>query len=977
MDGKRVGHYLIHEQLGRGGMGVVYRATDTRLDRDVALKFLPPEWSAEQDAKARFVQEAKTASSLDHPNICTIHEIGESDEGQLFIVMSFYRGQTLRERLLEGPMPPDQARDIARQLADGLKAAHAAGIIHRDIKPANIMIGEDGRVRILDFGLAKLGHGLDLTKAGSTVGTTAYMSPEQASGEEVDFRADLWSLGVILYEMLAGKRAFGGEYDQAVLYAVINQSPEPLQGVDPELSALVDELLRKAPAERPASAAEVAQRLGSSDSGYRSSTREVSSSNVGRLVGIGVAAVVLIALAFWVFLPASSGDPDEGAVAVDANRVLILPFNFQGDEELSYLSESMGTLLATMLDGTGSIRMVDHALILEQPSVQEAASYGPTLGASLAGRFNAARFVVGSVAKAGSEHRISARLYEADGTSINETLASITGDDDVPAAIDQLASGLVRELLNDPNQDLSSLAAGTTESFEALRHYLVAEQLVRQGEPAEGLVEIEKALALDSTFALAWYLRAEMWGWLDVMSGSQLDDTRKAIKYSGNLSGRAPRILEGELAFQEGRWQEAEAIYEAILRDYPDDLEATGQLAEVYVHFSPREDDQLKALNLFQHVAKLVPGSQQFGFHESDLLAFQGLLDGDLSRLDSLAASYAGMPLPQDEEQLDWSRALDRMRPESADYMTKFALLRGTPEDSISALSRSMNQFSPYELLGYGFIDAGEVAMGHPDIFGTEEIVQQLVAQSRGQIAESFSFAYQPNNSEYHTDSWFLWRIIVWASLPVIDWPPEMLAELSTMRDSFERAPDIPRPEVEATLAYIDAQSAFQRGDRAGVDAALQAFVQAHPDDSPLWGQIESELSALGNWMDGRVEEAIVLMKKALLTGIPARELGDNPLEIRHQPYWYLAQLNEEAGRLEEAVEWYKAVLMRSDYAPFGWEQAARVYEELGDNDNAIRYYTLMARQWEDADDMLQPRVEAARARVEVLLDQKAQEPAQ
>jgi len=174
-------------------MGIVYRARDTKLDRDVALKFLSPELSANKEAKARFVQEAKAAFALDHPNICTIHEIGESDDGKLFIVMSLYDGQTLKYLLEDGAFEAGKAANIASQMAEGLRKAHAAGIVHRDIKPANIMVTEDGLVKILDFGLAKLGQGMDLTKEGSMVGTTAYMSPEQSSGKNVDGRTDRWA----------------------------------------------------------------------------------------------------------------------------------------------------------------------------------------------------------------------------------------------------------------------------------------------------------------------------------------------------------------------------------------------------------------------------------------------------------------------------------------------------------------------------------------------------------------------------------------------------------------------------------------------------------------------------------------------------------------------------------------------------------------------------------------------------------------
>src|SRR5438309_3309508 len=259
MIGQTISHYKILEKLGEGGRGVVYKAEDTKLRRTVALKFLPQRLSASEQDKSRFIQEAQAASALNHPNVCTIHDIREHD-GRMFIVMEFVDGQTLEDK--KGTIGLKQAIDIGIQIADGLAAAHEKGIVHRDIKPENIMIRKDGIVQIMDFGLAKLrGKVTRLTKEGSTVGTAGYMSPEQVQGNDADHRSDIFSFGVLLYELLAGQLPFKGIHDTALAYEIVNMDAPPISSIkpeiDPTLDAIVLECLEKDPNERTQSAKQV------------------------------------------------------------------------------------------------------------------------------------------------------------------------------------------------------------------------------------------------------------------------------------------------------------------------------------------------------------------------------------------------------------------------------------------------------------------------------------------------------------------------------------------------------------------------------------------------------------------------------------------------------------------------------------------------------------------------------------------------
>ena len=326
MVGQTISHYKITEKLGEGGMGVVYKAEDTRLKRTVALKFLAARAVGEGENRARFQREAQAAAALNHPNVCTIHEVDDCD-GHLFIAMEFVEGDTVGEKVEAGPLKLDEAIDIAIQSARGLAAAHERDIVHRDVKGANIMVvpektGRARQVKLMDFGLAYLTNAAtNLTKEGTTLGTTSYMSPEQASGEKVDQRADIWALGVVLYEMVAGRLPFYGEYEQAVLYSIMYEAPEPLTavrtGVPKELERIVEKALAKAPAQRYQHVAdllvdlEALERAGASVSAVHAAPVEAKKSTPGMLYAAAAVAVVAVAAVAYLALGPGGPQPSE------------------------------------------------------------------------------------------------------------------------------------------------------------------------------------------------------------------------------------------------------------------------------------------------------------------------------------------------------------------------------------------------------------------------------------------------------------------------------------------------------------------------------------------------------------------------------------------------------------------------------------------------------------------------------------------
>ncbi len=368
MIGKTVSHYRILEKLGEGGMGVVYKARDIKLDRLVALKFLPPQISADEDEKKRFIHEAKAASALDHPNICSVYEINETPEGQLFISMGYYEGKTLSEKIRDGPLPLDEAFEIARQIAEGMKKAHGKGIVHRDLKPANVMLTDDGTVKIVDFGLAKLRGMSRLTKTGTTMGTVAYMSPEQTMGKEVDQRTDIWSLGVILYEMLAGKAPFRGDYEQAVTYAIINEEPEPLSKSRPDIQSGLENIVSHALAKNPANRYQTMEEFLADLRAVAEGLKPLKARRQwarGKFVGMRLAYVYAgLAVLAILFALNVAGVRDlllKKSRESIIRSIAVLPFaNFSGDPSQEYFSDGMTDELITSLSKIGALKVISR-----------------------------------------------------------------------------------------------------------------------------------------------------------------------------------------------------------------------------------------------------------------------------------------------------------------------------------------------------------------------------------------------------------------------------------------------------------------------------------------------------------------------------------------------------------------------------------------------------------------------------------------
>jgi serine/threonine protein kinase/Tfp pilus assembly protein PilF len=430
MIGKIISHYKILEKLGEGGMGVVYKAEDTKLDRRVALKFLTPQAIGSEQEKARFVYEAKAAAALNHSNICTVHEIDEA-EGQSFIAMEYVDGEDLRAEIESGPLKLDEAVSLAIQIAEGLRVAHKRKIVHRDIKPANIMVTSEDQVKIMDFGLAKSHGRTQLTKTGTTLGTVAYMSPEQARGGDVDQRSDIWSLGAVLYEMVTGKKPFKGDYEPAVVYSILNAVQEPMTalrtGVPMELERIVNKALEKDPALRYQSAADLCadlKRLRRDSLSDRvvatpppvaaGSKRRwlLASGAVVAVLAVGVTAVVLWQSARReaspeATIPATGVETRAAQSSSSGPSIAVLPLtNAGGDPDQEYFSDGLTEDIITELSHYRELSVIAHSSTARyKGSDIDVPEIGTTLGT---------RYVLqGSVRKTGQRIRVRMQLSDS------------------------------------------------------------------------------------------------------------------------------------------------------------------------------------------------------------------------------------------------------------------------------------------------------------------------------------------------------------------------------------------------------------------------------------------------------------------------------------------------------------------------------------------------------------------------------------
>ena len=602
MTGQTISHYKILDKLGEGGMGVVYKAFDKRLERTVALKFLPKHLISSDEEKQRFTLEAKAAAGLNHPNICTIHNIGEH-EGKQFIVMEYIRGNTLR-RKLKDDKKRDQNRYISYsvQIIKALKEAHSKGIIHRDIKSENIMVTEDDRIKVMDFGLAKLKGSPQVTRTGNTVGTVTYMSPEQLRGDTVDERSDIWSFGILLYEMLTGELPFKDDYKHAVMYSILNKDPAPVStlnsSVNPKLEAVVEKCIEKDPSERYQSADELLGVFSDLEETVKPSRSELAESwKVQRLwnekqsvfIGsaiIGIGAIIIAMLAY-----SSSVIEDETEiyerVGEESIRLTVLPFNNIGnDPSRQVFCDGLSETIASNLSQVE--RFHQDLWVVPADEIRELGITSPsevykTLGVNYA--------VTGSLQPMGDRLRLTVNLVDVQ--NMRQVNSDVIDEDvnNIPALHDRSVESVLRMLnVEFEPETREVIQAAHTSVSPALEEYIQGVGYMQRFDRLENIENaieaFKKAVELDPDFALAYaglgqaywrkYDYTRVTDWLERAN----EQAQIALDINSELS--QVNITMGMINAEFGRYDEAVKNFNDALATDPANAQAYRELASVY-----------------------------------------------------------------------------------------------------------------------------------------------------------------------------------------------------------------------------------------------------------------------------------------------------------------------------------------------------------------------------------------------------------
>lgn len=967
MIGQTISHYKITEKLGEGGMGVVYKARDTKLDRVVALKFLPQHLTSSEEDKLRFIREAKAAAALNHPNICTIHNIDEHEDNQ-FIVMEYIEGETLRTKIDAGDLTLDTTLDYANRIADALSEAHQNDIIHRDIKPENIMVNADGHIKVMDFGLAKLKHTHDITKTGSTVGTLAYMSPEQIQGKEVDHRSDLFSLGIVIYEMLTGSKPFRGEHEAATTYAIVNEDPAPIQRslpeVPDELVKFFDKILAKEPEERIGSAAEAKDQLENIkdlsgdfskqsppvESESKSKSQDNSSSttftitvpnfgfgkkSIGK-VGLIASVIGLLAIVLfigWWFVGLreidnnTTAQPEGHESKIADHSIAVLPFEVTGSGAEEW-KDGMVTTLSLNLDGAAGLRAIpDRTIFAKLNQKGRTEELGMNKALDIARDIGAHYVVIGSSVQLGKDLRFGVEIREAaSGERLGQV--EVRGDpDSVTELTNKLSSQILGVLLERSEEAIPSvnLESITTESLPALKAFLAGEQNYRAGDYEKAEANYETAIEHDTTFALAYLRLSWSRGW---GPGNVNQPLNKSYRLSDQLPLRERRLVRARYMrfVQENPIIAADSLRK-LTEDYPDDPQIWDQFADALFH-NPVPPGWPGAEDAFGRAIELDPGNASSHHHYIEL-AFALHHDSTLA-----AKRINALPI-DDIKKRHYSLSLD--------------LIFGNKKQKERAL-KLLEVITLPDFSGFTTI------FNHPLHWHLQDRLYRTL-QNRENI-EDDAFAYNLAMSSYqqghlHQSIRKFEQLEIDIStylayknslgLPI----PDSIAHKFLEPMNVSNDPSLNK--LKASVIYLIDQG--KREDANELISKIQNVSDSTENQNPLSDidLVINELKGYRAWKSGNLKVAEKLLShsnNSFSTGGIWR--GD-----------FFRELNN----LDKAEDWYLVAWVE----PLAHERLGALYEEMNKPEKAAAAYRRFIEAWKDADPELQNRVEKARQQLQQL----------
>jgi serine/threonine protein kinase/DNA-binding winged helix-turn-helix (wHTH) protein/tetratricopeptide (TPR) repeat protein len=947
LTGKTVSHYRVIGVLGGGGMGVVYHAEDLKLGRAVALKFLPDEVRSDPRTLERFEREARAASSLDHPNICSIYEFGEH-ERRPFIVMQLLEGQTLRDYLasggLKGPeasIDLDRLLNIAIQIVDGLEAAHQKGIVHRDIKPANIFITTKGTAKILDFGLAKpiqtgerkqgcaeitgeieiavastpQGEPLAVSRPTTTKGTAAYMSPEQIRGEKLDARSDLFSFGLVLYEMATSQRAFSGEDTEIVTDAILHQTPVPLLNLDPDLPPGLQEVVQRCSEKDRNLRYQDAAAVRSALEQVKRREKPLAMKRWGLLTAAAVMVLALIAVGlYW-------RSRQTALVLTEKDTIVLADFvNTTGD---AVFDDTLKQGLSVQLDQSPFIAQISERKVndtLKRMGHVPGDPLAPEVAREVCQRTGSKAMLIGSIASLGSQYVIGLKAVNCNtGEVLAEAQETAAAKEGVLKALSAAAVSLrskLGESITSVQRYATPLVEATTPSLEALKAYSMGRKMRFAKSEMAALPFYKRAVEIDPNFALPYAGMAAIYNNLNEV-GRSAENASKAYELRGKVSDKERFSIEGTYYMNAtGELEKAADVYEQWRQAYPRDFVPYGNMGSIAANLGNWE----KALEESRDALRLEPNN-------ATVTGNVGLIYASLNRLDDAEEVYK----QAEERKLKGELLLENR------YLLAF--LKGDPTEMAQVASAATGKPGTEDLL---LASKADTEAWYGKLKNARELTGRAMELAQRNDAKENAASYQvlAGLREVESGNWRQARADAEAAVSLA-----------------------PNRDVQAMAALILARA----GDTVGADKLAEELDHAFPLDTLVQRYWLPTIRAAVALQHKDPNGAIELLKAASST-----ELGQPknltvflcPVYLRGEAYLMLRDGNAAAAEFKKFIDHYGLV------ANFPWGALARLglarsYGIEGDTAKARPAYQDFLTLWKDADPdvpiLLQAKAEYAK----------------